>query len=56
VNQSTVRFLKTAEGREKFLNVGSDAVGSSPQELADYIKMYLLRWSKVIKESGIRAE
>jgi tripartite-type tricarboxylate transporter receptor subunit TctC len=56
VIQLTVRFLKTAEGSEKFLNVGSDAVGSSAQELADCIKMDLPRWSKVIKESGIRAE
>lgn len=56
LNQVTVRFLKTAEAKEKFLNVGSDAVGSSPRELADYIKMDLSRWSKVIKDGGIRAE
>lgn len=56
LNQVTVRFLKTAEAKEKFLNVGSDAVGNSPRELADYIKMDLSRWSKVIKDGGIRAE
>ena len=56
VNQVTVRFLKTAEAKEKFLNVGSDVVGSSPRELADYIKLDLPRWNKIIKEGGIRAE
>lgn len=56
LNQVTARFLQSAEAKEKFLKVGSDAVGNSPREFAEYIKKDLPRWKKVISEGGIRAE
>jgi tripartite-type tricarboxylate transporter receptor subunit TctC len=52
----TVRFLRTEEAKERFLKVGSETVGSTPREFADYIKAEIARWSKLIKVSGIRAD
>jgi tripartite-type tricarboxylate transporter receptor subunit TctC len=56
LNQTIVEVLKTPEVRERLLNVGVEAVGSTPEEYATAIKADTARLSKVIKEAGIRAE
>ena len=56
LNQEMVRYLKTAEAKEKFLNVGLETVGSSPQELAAAMKSEMTRLGRVIKEAGIRLD
>ena len=42
--------------RERELNAGLETIGSSPQELATFIKVDMARWGKVIKDGNIRAE
>jgi tripartite-type tricarboxylate transporter receptor subunit TctC len=42
--------------RERFLNIGLEPVGSSPEEFTAYLKADIARWSKLIKEAGIRGE
>jgi tripartite-type tricarboxylate transporter receptor subunit TctC len=56
LTQESVRFLRTAEAREKFLNVGVEAVGSSPEELLAAMKSDMARMGAVIKAAGIRAQ
>ena len=56
LNREAVRLLSQSDVKEKFFNVGSEAVGNSPQEFAAMIKSEMTRLSKVIKEAGIRAE
>jgi tripartite-type tricarboxylate transporter receptor subunit TctC len=56
LNQEIVRFLKTAEARERFFKSGVEAVSSSPQEFAATIKSEMARMGKVIKDAGIRLE
>jgi len=56
LNQEIVRFLKTQEAKEKFSNIGVEAVGSSPDELAAMMKSEMLRMGKVIKDAGIKSE
>ena len=56
INRESVRVLKTSDTRERFMTVGLDAVGSSPEEFAAYIKSDVTRWSKVIKDAGISGE
>jgi tripartite-type tricarboxylate transporter receptor subunit TctC len=51
-----MRHLQTAEVKERFLNVGVDVVGSSPEELAAAVKSDMVRLGKMIKDAGIRAE
>ena len=56
LNRETVRFLNTAEIKEKFANFGVDVVASSPEELRAFIKSDIATWSKVIKNAGIKLE
>ena len=55
LNQESVRFLTSAEAKEKFFNIGAETVASSPEQLADKIKSEMSRMGKVIKDAGIRA-
>lgn len=56
LNQEVVRFLRTADAKERFLNSGVETVGSSPEELAATMKSEITRLGKVIKDAGIRAD
>jgi tripartite-type tricarboxylate transporter receptor subunit TctC len=56
LNAETLKALESPELREKFANVGVEGTGSSPDAFAVMIKSEILKWSKVMKEAGIRPE
>lgn len=56
LNQEIVRVLIRADIREKFFNAGIEAVGTSPEELAAYVKSEMARMGRVIRDAGIRGE
>lgn len=56
LNREIVRYVKSPEGMEKFLLKGDDIVGSSPEELATKIKSEIAKYTKLIKDAGIRAD
>ena len=56
LNQEIVRHLKTAELKERLLNLGLEAIGNSPEQFAAAVKADMTRLGKVIKDAGIRAE
>ncbi len=47
---------KLPEMVERYRNAGGEAVGSTPAEFAAFIKSEQAKWSKVIKETGIRLD
>jgi tripartite-type tricarboxylate transporter receptor subunit TctC len=53
LNSEVVRYLQTAEAKEKLLASGVEPVGSSPEELAATVKAEIARMGKVIKDAGI---
>ena len=54
---SVVRaVLQNADIKEKLLNSGVEALGSSSEELATIVNEDTARWAKVIKAAGIRVE
>ena len=55
LSQEIGRVMRSPEVKQRFANVGSEAVSSTPQELAATMKAEMERLSKVIKEAGIRA-
>jgi tripartite-type tricarboxylate transporter receptor subunit TctC len=55
LNQEIVRFLATPDAKEKFLNVGAEPDGGTPQALAAMRQSEMIRMSKVIKDAGIRS-
>ncbi len=56
LNHEIVQVLGQADVKEKFLNVGSETVGSTPQELAATMKSEINRLGKLIRDAGIRSE
>ena len=56
LNQEIVRFVHTADTKEKFIGLGVEPVGSSPEELTATMKSEMSRLGKVIKNAGITAE
>ena len=56
LNQEIVRFLNTEEAKKKFLDVGAETFGSSPEQFGAIIKRDMDRLGKMIKEVGIRVD
>jgi len=56
LSQEVVRFLRQPEIVERFLKSSIEVVGSSPDEFAAFIKSDMVKWSKVIKDAGIKIE
>lgn len=56
LNQEVVRFLKAPGAKERLLKAGVEAVGSSPEKLAETIRSDLVVWGKVIRDAKIRPD
>jgi len=56
LNATANKVLTTPEVKEKLLNQGAEAVGGSPEALGRVVKAELVKWDKVVKENGIKAE
>ena len=55
LNQEIVRVLNMAEVKERFLNAGIEVVTSTPEEFAATIKSDFAKWSKVIRDAGVKS-
>ncbi len=42
--------------KERFASFGTEPVGSSPEECAEFIRLEIAKWAKVVKASGARAD
>ena len=56
LTQEIVRYLHTADAREKFLAVGVETVGSTPEQFTAAMKAEMNRMGKVIRDAGIRED
>ena len=56
LNAAANKVLTTPEVKEKLLNQGAEAVGGPPEALGRVVKAELVKWDKVVKENGIKAE
>ncbi len=56
LNRDVLQVLAQPDVKEKFVNVGSETVGGTPQELAIKMKSESERLDKVIKNANIRLE
>jgi tripartite-type tricarboxylate transporter receptor subunit TctC len=55
LNHEIVRFLGSPEVRDKFMNSGVEAVGSSPEQFAAAIKSDMTIIGRLIHDAGIKA-
>ena len=56
LHQEAVRIVSHPNMREKLGLIGLDVVGHAPDAFAEIIRSDTLKWAKVIKEAGIKAE
>jgi tripartite-type tricarboxylate transporter receptor subunit TctC len=54
LNKEVVQALNRPEVRERLAGAGTEAVGSSPEQLAATMKSEISKWGKLIKDAGIR--
>ncbi len=56
LNREIVAILHLPEVVERLSGQGAEALGSTPEEFAAYIKSESAKWAKVVRESGAKAE
>jgi tripartite-type tricarboxylate transporter receptor subunit TctC len=54
LNGAVNRVLKTDKVREALARIGTDAGGGTPQEFGAHVHAETVRWTKVIKDAGIK--
>jgi tripartite-type tricarboxylate transporter receptor subunit TctC len=56
LNQDVVAILRAPETQETFLKQGVASSPSTPEELNDWVKAELSRWTPIIQAAGIKAD
>jgi len=56
LHKEVVAILHTPEARERLANIGTEVVGSSPEEFAAFMKTETVKWARVAKAAGIQPE
>jgi tripartite-type tricarboxylate transporter receptor subunit TctC len=56
LREDIVKVLNAPEVKERFASSGTYIAGSTPEELAEYVKKQIAAWAKVIKAAGIRLD
>ena len=51
-----VRILKQPDVQERFKGEGGDIVGNTPEEFAAFIQKEAPKWSKVVKDAGVKVD
>lgn len=54
--QETARALKQPEAKDALFKAGTEAVGSTPEELATTMKAEIARMGQLLRQAGIRAD
>ncbi len=56
VYNEVAKVLKVPELRDRLLRDGIEPVGSTPEQYAEHIKKEMVKWGKVVKDSGARVD
>jgi tripartite-type tricarboxylate transporter receptor subunit TctC len=56
LNAEIGKILRSADFQTKLAQVGFDPVGGTPKEAADYLKLEINKWAKIIKETGVKID
>ena len=56
LNREIGEILRTPQTQETFLKQGVAAAPSTPEELRDWVKAELARWTPLIQAAGIKAD
>lgn len=56
LNAQVISILRSPEMKERLAALAFTPVGNTRQEFANFIKLEIAKWGKVVKESGAKAE
>ena len=56
LNAEFSRIVHSADGKERFANLGIEPVTGTPDEFAHYIRAQVVKWSEVARASGVELE
>ena len=56
LNGELLRALKLPDIQDRLRQLGTDAVGNSPEEFSGFVRAESAKYAKAIKDSGTRVE
>jgi tripartite-type tricarboxylate transporter receptor subunit TctC len=56
LHKEIVRVLAMPDVRERLSGEGAELVGNSPREFDTFVRSELVKWAKVVKLSGAKAD
>ena len=56
LHDEMAKIMRMADIHEKFADLGATTIGSTPQELAAFIRAEMAKWAEVVKAANIKIE
>ncbi|OGA44982.1 MAG: hypothetical protein A3F74_13215 [Betaproteobacteria bacterium RIFCSPLOWO2_12_FULL_62_58] len=56
LNEAVVKVVRSPETRSQFTALGADAVGSSADEFAEFVRRDMAQYAKIVKLSGAKVD
>ena len=56
IHAESAKALNSADLKERYAALGTDVVASSPEAVAEFLKIESAKWEKVVKASGAKAD
>ena len=56
LNAELRKIIESAEVKQRFADVGFEAIASTPEQLDEFVKAQLVLWKRLIKDTGIEAQ
>ena len=56
LNAEVLKILALPDVRERFLALGVEPLGSTPEEFGTHIRAQMDKWAKVVRDAGVKAE
>ena len=55
LNKEVVRIVRAPDLKNRLVQLGSDTVGSTPEQFGEFLKAEIAKWSKIAKQVGVKA-
>jgi tripartite-type tricarboxylate transporter receptor subunit TctC len=56
LNEASVKALRSPDVRERLTQIGFDVVAGTPEEFGKFMKNEVDRWTRVVKQGGIKPD
>jgi len=56
LHMEIARIMRLEDIKAKFADLGADAIGSTPEELAAFLRVETAKWAEVVKAANIKVE